>query len=37
LRGYNLDNGTDFAAIVGGVPVNMPTNAHNQGYSDLNA
>ncbi|MGB8076303.1 MAG: Plug domain-containing protein, partial [Gallionella sp.] len=36
LRGYNLDHGTDFATFVDGVPVNMPTNAHGQGYSDLN-
>ena len=36
LRGYNLDPGTDFATTVNGVPVNMPTNAHGQGYSDLN-
>ena len=36
LRGFNLDHGTDFAARVDGVPVNMPTNAHGQGYSDLN-
>ncbi|HTD28626.1 MAG TPA: TonB-dependent receptor [Xanthomonadaceae bacterium] len=35
LRGYNLDHGTDFATSVDGVPVNMPTNAHGQGYSDL--
>lgn len=36
LRGYNLDHGTDFATFVDSVPVNMPTNAHGQGYSDLN-
>jgi len=36
LRGYNLDHGTDLATTVDGVPVNMPTNAHGQGYSDLN-
>ena len=36
LRGYNLDHGTDFATRVDGVPVNMPTHAHGQGYSDLN-
>ncbi len=36
LRGYNLDHGTDFATFVEGVPVNMPTNAHGQGYTDLN-
>ena len=36
LRGFNLDHGTDFATRVNGVPVNMPTHAHGQGYSDLN-
>jgi len=36
LRGFNLDHGTDFATHVGGVPVNMPTHAHGQGYTDLN-
>ncbi len=36
LRGFNLDHGTDFAAWVGGMPVNMRTHAHGQGYSDLN-
>jgi hypothetical protein len=36
LRGYNLDHGTDFATSVDGVLVNMPTNAHGQGYTDLN-
>ena len=36
LRGFNLDHGTDFATSVNGVPVNMPTHAHGQGYSDLN-
>ena len=36
LRGFNLDHGTDFATRVDGVPVNMPTHAHGQGYSDIN-
>jgi len=36
LRGFNLDHGTDLAVSVDGVPVNMPTHAHGQGYSDLN-
>lgn len=36
LRGFNLDHGTDFATYVGGVPVNIPTHAHGQGYTDLN-
>ena len=36
LRGFNLDHGTDFATTAVGIPVNMPTHAHGQGYSDLN-
>jgi hypothetical protein len=36
LRGFNLDHGTDFATYVDAMPVNMRTNAHGQGYSDLN-
>ena len=36
LRGFNLDHGTDLATSVEGLPVNMPTHAHGQGYSDLN-
>lgn len=36
LRGFNLDHGTDFATYVDGMPVNMPTHGHGQGYSDLN-
>jgi outer membrane receptor protein involved in Fe transport len=35
-RGFNLDHGTDLANFVDGMPVNRPTNAHGQGYSDLN-
>ena len=36
LRGFNLDHGTDFATTVNGLPVNMPSHGHGQGYSDLN-
>lgn len=36
LRGFNLDHGTDFAFFVDGVPINLTTHAHGQGYSDLN-
>ncbi len=36
LRGFNLDHGTDFSISVAGMPVNMPTHAHGQGYADLN-
>ncbi|HTY03674.1 MAG TPA: TonB-dependent receptor [Rhodocyclaceae bacterium] len=35
LRGFNLDHGTDFATTLMGMPANMPTHAHGQGYSDL--
>jgi hypothetical protein len=35
LRGFNLDHGTDFSTTVAGVPVNTPTGAHAQGYSDV--
>ena len=36
LRGYNLDHGTDMAIFWDDVPINLPTNAHGQGYADLN-
>lgn len=36
LRGFNLDHGTDFATWVDGMPVNMPSHGHGQGYTDLN-
>jgi hypothetical protein len=36
MRGYNLDHGTDLAVFVDGMPVNSPTHAHGQGYTDLN-
>ncbi|CAA6806238.1 MAG: Nicel/Cobalt-specific TonB-dependent outer membrane receptor [uncultured Sulfurovum sp.] len=36
LRGVTLDHGTDFYARVNGVPINLPTHAHGQGYLDLN-
>ena len=36
LRGFNLDHGTDFAVSIDGMPVNMRTHAHGQGYTDLN-
>jgi outer membrane receptor protein involved in Fe transport len=35
-RGFNLDHGTDIANFIDDEPVNRPTNAHGQGYSDLN-
>jgi outer membrane receptor protein involved in Fe transport len=36
LRGFNLDHGTDFAQTIAGMPVNLPSHAHGQGYSDIN-
>jgi hypothetical protein len=36
LRGFNLDHGFDFAQTIAGIPVNMPTHAHAQGYADSN-
>ncbi len=36
LRGFNLDHGTDFSTWVAGMPVNLRTHAHGQGYTDLN-
>jgi len=35
LRGFNLDHGTDFAIMVDGVPINLRTHGHGQGYADL--
>ena len=36
LRGFNLDHGTDFSVRFDGVPLNLRTHAHGQGYLDLN-
>nr|WP_312017458.1 TonB-dependent receptor plug domain-containing protein [Bradyrhizobium sp. AUGA SZCCT0431] len=36
LRGFNLDHGTDLSIKVDGMPVNMPTHGHGQGYADIN-
>ncbi|WP_144668256.1 TonB-dependent receptor [Dokdonia sp. Hel_I_53] len=35
LRGFDIDHGTDLALSVDGLPVNMVSHAHGQGYSDL--
>ena len=35
LRGFNLDHGTDLSTSVGGLPINLPTHGHGQGYTDL--
>jgi hypothetical protein len=36
LRGFDIDHGTDLALSVDGVPVNLPSHGHGQGYADLN-
>jgi hypothetical protein len=36
LRGFNLDHGTDFSIRLDGIPLNLRTNAHGQGYLDIN-
>jgi hypothetical protein len=35
LRGFDVDHGTDVAINVDGMPVNMVSHAHGQGYADL--
>jgi hypothetical protein len=35
LRGFDIDHGTDFGITVDGMPVNMVSHAHGQGYADL--
>jgi hypothetical protein len=35
LRGFDIDHGTDIALAVDGMPINMVSHAHGQGYSDL--
>lgn len=35
LRGFDIDHGTDLAITVDGMPVNMVSHAHGQGYADL--
>ena len=35
LRGFDIDHGTDISLSVDGLPVNMISHAHGQGYSDL--
>jgi len=36
LRGFNLDHGTDFTTYVDGVPWNLRSHGHGQGYLDVN-
>ncbi len=35
LRGFDIDHGTDIHIEVDGMPVNMVSHAHGQGYADL--
>ena len=35
LRGFDIDHGTDVNITVDGMPVNMASHAHGQGYTDL--
>lgn len=35
LRGFDIDHGTDIAITADGIPVNMVSHAHGQGYADL--
>ncbi len=35
LRGFDIDHGTDISISVDGLPVNMVSHAHGQGYADL--
>ncbi|WP_320814115.1 TonB-dependent receptor [Flavobacterium sp.] len=35
LRGFDIDHGTDVAITADGIPVNMVSHAHGQGYADL--
>jgi hypothetical protein len=36
LRGFALDHGNDLALWIDGMPINMPSHAHGQGYADAN-
>ncbi|MBS2024376.1 MAG: TonB-dependent receptor [Deltaproteobacteria bacterium] len=35
LRGFDADHGTDVAVSLDGIPVNLVSHAHGQGYADL--
>ena len=35
LRGFDVDHGTDVKITVDGMPVNMVSHAHGQGYADM--
>ncbi len=36
LRGFNLDHGTDFTTHIDGIPLNLRSHGHGQGYLDVN-
>jgi TonB family protein len=36
MRGFDIDHGTDLALNIDGVPINMVSHAHGQGYADTN-
>src|SRR5205085_2877226 len=36
LRGFDIDHGTDLRFMIVGVPINLPSHGHGQGYTDLN-
>ena len=36
LRGFDADHGTDVAFFSDGMPINLRSHAHGQGYTDLN-
>jgi TonB family protein len=36
LRGFDADHGTDVALSIDGVPINMVSHAHGQGFADTN-
>jgi TonB family protein len=36
LRGFDADHGTDIALSVDGIPINMVSHGHGQGYADSN-
>jgi len=36
LRGFDADHGTDLALSIDGIPINLVSHAHGQGYADTN-
>ncbi len=35
VRGFDCDHGTDINLTLDGVPINLPSHAHGQGYADM--